>query len=333
LWATPCVAAGLVALSLSGAARAKLVEQASPAAGEALSAAAASAARSAANEPPPEAPVPGRCPPEPILPMRAPVVAPPVELARMIRESPEQLGSASIGFPTKGRLWGAVEVVASEGIEPSGDHPWGTEYVVRSIERAVREVRRCFPDTPKLHVGDISRKEGGWLVPHKSHQSGLDADIGYYYTSGAAWFEHAHAKNLDVPRTWRLVRSLLDNGNVEIIFIDQSIQHLLRAHAATLEHERPLIPTLFASDDFKFAPIRHTRGHTAHFHVRFRDPPAAELGMRLARFIPHAKPAVAKPAAKPPPKTVAQKPKPKPKTAAKPWPRPKPKAAPKPPRG
>jgi murein endopeptidase len=226
-----------------------------------------------------------RCPPEPLFGARELTIPPPVELARRVREDPNGLGSASIGTPTRGALWGAVQLLPSEGIETAGNHPWGTDVAVHSIERAVREVRRCFPDTPKLFVGDISRQTGGWLRPHKSHQSGLDADVGYYYTNGAAWFQHATADNLDVARTWAMIVSFIEGGHVEVIFVDRTVQRLLRTHAESIGETRVALDEVFQSDDRRDTLVRHAPGHTSHFHVRFRDPTSTALGVRLAPML------------------------------------------------
>jgi murein endopeptidase len=230
---------------------------------------------------------PGRCTPEPLVAPRELDIPPPIELARMIRERPAELGSASIGSPTNGRLWGGVQLRPSEGIEPSGDYLWGTEAVVHSIERAVQQVRRCFADTPKLFVGDISRQYGGWLKPHRSHQAGIDADVGYYYLSGSAWFEAATASTLDRARTWALIRALIDGGNVESMFIDRSVQRLLREYAEHLEEgDAVRLDDMFESAKRRHdVVIHHAPGHTGHFHVRFRDPVAAALGVRVAPMV------------------------------------------------
>jgi murein endopeptidase len=227
-----------------------------------------------------------RCAPEPLLSISSVDPPPDADLARVAREDPGRLGSASIGSPTRGGLWGGVELTESDGITRAGGYPWGTRMAIASIERAVREVRRCFPDTPKLFVGDISRKDGGWLRPHRSHQSGLDADLGYYYRTEPSWFLAATKDNLDVPRTWALVRALYDAGNVDAIFMDRSIQDLLRAHAETHPEGRAPPPDFFQSAKKKDAVVRHVHGHRTHLHVRFRDPVAVDLGSKLARVLP-----------------------------------------------
>ncbi|UQA61794.1 penicillin-insensitive murein endopeptidase [Polyangium aurulentum] len=237
-----------------------------------------------ATAPAPAAPAP--CEPEPAIEVHAPEISSTAELQRLLRERPAELGSASLGSPTRGSLFGGVELKDSDGIQRAGGYGWGTEMVIRSIERAVRQVRRCHPGSPPLYVGDISRERGGWLKPHRSHQSGLDADIGYYYRTQASWYQHATSENLDAARTWALVRALVEGGNVEMIFMDVSVQRLVKAHIDALPPGEQPPEDPFASATNKDALIRHAWGHATHFHVRFRDPAAVALGKRLADILP-----------------------------------------------
>jgi hypothetical protein len=227
----------------------------------------------------PSAPVePTRCAPEPPLESGTRLSG---AFSRVVFGHENPWGTASVGTPTRGSLIGAVELEVSEGIELAGDYHWGTGSVVRSIERAVREVRRCHPGSPDIYVGDISREGGGWLRPHRSHQAGLDADIGFYYSGPASWYERATAKNLDVVRTWALFRALVDGGNVEMIFVDRSVQDLMKAHLAKLPASKQPPEGFFEKSSKSPAVVRHAWGHATHFHVRFRDTDAVELGLAL----------------------------------------------------
>lgn len=228
-----------------------------------------------------------RCPPEPPLDAaHRDIPAADQELFRVLQDNPNALGSASIGTPTRGFLFGGVELPESEAIKHEGGYAFGTELVVRSIERAVREVRRCFPNTPTLRVGDISRDKGGWLKPHRSHQSGLDADLGYYYRIQVGWYEKATASNLDLPRTWALVRAFVEGGNVDTIFIDLTVQRILKTYVAKLPKEEQPAEDWFQSPLKKDTVIRHAWGHVTHFHVRFRDDEAVALGIRIKDMVP-----------------------------------------------
>lgn len=207
----------------------------------------------------------------------------PLPATIVLGEAPSITGSASMGTPTRGALWGGVELAESDDIERAGGYPWGTVNVVASIERAAREVRRCHPGSPRVRVGDIAREHGGWLRPHRSHQSGLDADVGYFYVGPSTWYQRATAKNLDVARTWALLRAFVEGGDVDTIFVDLSIQQLLKAHVATLGADEQRWLELFPTKLRKDTVIRHAWGHATHFHVRFRDDDAALLGAEIDR--------------------------------------------------
>ena len=124
--------------------------------------------------------------------------------------------------------------------------------------------------------------------PHRSHQSGLDADLGYYYLTGPAWFIPATAENLDVERTWTLVRALIEGGNVEYVFMDRTVQKVLAAYVQTLPHDRDRIDELFENEKNKQTIIKHTHGHQTHFHVRFFDHEAVALGAQLKWLVQQA---------------------------------------------
>jgi penicillin-insensitive murein endopeptidase len=205
-----------------------------------------------------------------------------LELSELIRQAPELLGSASIGGPTRGALWRGVELEPSHLIAPtSPHHAWGTRGTIEGLQRAVSEVELAHPGSPTLYVGDISRQRGGALHPHRSHQSGRDADVGYYYLDGPAWYEQATEENLDRARTWTLVKSLIHQGDVEYIFMNQRVQALLREHAEQSGEDAAFLDEVFAGERRDGTLVRNARGHTAHFHIRFGDPVAVRSGELL----------------------------------------------------
>jgi penicillin-insensitive murein endopeptidase len=208
------------------------------------------------------------------------------ELALLIRYDPELLGSMSFGLPNRGFLVNAVQMPPSElwrVAQP--DHAWGTEETIHSIARAVEKVHEEFAEAPPLYIGHISSQRGGYLRPHRSHQSGRDADIGYYYLDGAKWYARATAANLDPARTWVLVKALVDGGDVDFVFMDRSIQLLLREYAEIIGEDAAWLAALFESNTRdRTAIIRHTWGHTTHLHVRFRNPEAEAAAKRAQPF-------------------------------------------------
>jgi penicillin-insensitive murein endopeptidase len=160
-------------------------------------------------------------------------------------------------------------------------HNFGTVETVRSLRSAAAELERLLPGGPPLLVGDLSRARGGYLRPHRSHQLGLDADLGYFYRAPGKWYTKANAENLDRERTWTFLKVLISGGNIEYVFMDRSVQMLLREHAAASGEDPMWLESLFESPKRKDTLFRHTWGHATHFHVRFLDPRAEESGRRL----------------------------------------------------
>ena len=208
------------------------------------------------------------------------------ELSTKLRTSPESLASMSIGRPNHGALFNAIQLPASPKwhvVEP--DNSWGTDESVASIVRAVSSVNEQFVHTPPLYIGHLSSRRGGYLRPHRSHQSGRDADIGFYYSSGPVWYARGTAKSLDLARTWALVKAFAMDPNVENIFVDRSIQKLLAEHAIAAGESREFVESVFESSSHKDRVVRHEWGHLTHLHVRFRCPIAEDAGTRAAREI------------------------------------------------
>jgi penicillin-insensitive murein endopeptidase len=163
---------------------------------------------------------------------------------------------------------------------------------VDALARCFERVNQRFPGAPPVTVGHLSAKNGGHLWPHRSHQSGRDADVGYYYKAGARPFIHATADNLDLPRTWALVKAALRETTVEMILIDHTVQRALNDYAATNGEDPAFLDEVFQiRGKNPRAAIRHIKGHDNHIHFRFHNPVAETMGKRVARFvvIPHAR--------------------------------------------
>lgn len=184
--------------------------------------------------------------------------------------------------------FGAVDIdtgVLTAGVQlPTGKHyvvktpgnAWGTGESVKAIQTAVSNYRKKFSSSPQIHIGDISKKGGGKLSPHVSHQHGRDVDIGYVLKGEQAdevRFTTANSKNLDVARTWALIDAFLDTDRVKYIFMDHAVQKLLYEHAQKQGVSEDTLDELFQYPRSKgrgHGIIRHSKGHANHFHVRFR---------------------------------------------------------------
>lgn len=204
-------------------------------------------------------------------------------LAELVDGSLESLGSLSLGSPNFGRLLNGIELPdAPEWKKVDPRNAWGTQETIDYLTVAVRAVRAAHPETQAITIGDISAKKGGPLSPHRSHQSGRDVDVGYYYGSkDVPWYTIAHEGNLDLARTWTFVRALLIETDVEMILADHSVLELLERHAVGVGEDETWVHGVFHDGGRSRAILRHAQGHRTHLHVRFYNPIAQESARRL----------------------------------------------------
>jgi len=205
-------------------------------------------------------------------------------IARRVAEDLSSLGAMSLGRPNAGAIVNAVQM-------PEGEHwelvtpwrAWATPETVGYLIAAIEKVNAEFSPTHPLYIGHLSREHGGPLRPHRSHQSGRDADISYYYRMdrNPGWYQKAGARTLDLPRTWALVRALVTETDVEYMFINRSVQRLIKKHALEVGEDRAWLDRIFQVGSREPEPIiRHAWGHATHIHVRFHNPQAQQLGVR-----------------------------------------------------
>jgi penicillin-insensitive murein endopeptidase len=201
-------------------------------------------------------------------------------VARAVQTNLGSLGSMSVGNPNAGLLVNGHQAQKSDFYAPiAGGTAWGTEETLAYLDAALKKVHAKIPDTPALALGDISAQAGGPISPHLSHQSGRDVDIAYFYLGEQRWYRRGNATNLDLERNWTFVRALVTETDVELIFMDNSIQALLRDYAVSIGEDRSWVDGLFGRGGER-AIIRYARGHATHVHVRFYNPVAQETARR-----------------------------------------------------
>lgn len=207
-------------------------------------------------------------------------------LARLWKEAPEELGSLSIGLPSVGRLVNARPF-------PAGEHwsvvvpqfTWATEETIGYLTSAIAEVVRQYPQGRPIRVNHISAPNGGYLRPHQSHQSGRDVDLAFYYGgNGPDRGPWAVKHNFDLDRNWALVRALITETDVQVILVDKSIIKRLYEHALAKGEDKAWLDSVFHAG--KDSLLRHARRHRDHYHVRFYNPRAQELGRRVLPMMP-----------------------------------------------
>jgi penicillin-insensitive murein endopeptidase len=195
----------------------------------------------------------------------------------------------SIGAPNDGKLVGAARLKGSRHLEPrQGSHSWGLPALTAILKRAADDVASRHKGSVLL-VGDLSARGGGPLTGHKSHQSGRDADVGFFVANskgkpvrvhrfmafdgegkartGPAW------ARFDDARNWSLVEALFKEDHregvaVHFLFVSTDLKARLLRYAAKKGAHKDLIERAAAA---MLSPD-HVDVHDDHFHVRLSCP-------------------------------------------------------------
>jgi penicillin-insensitive murein endopeptidase len=199
--------------------------------------------------------------------------------------------SRSLGLAWRGRLERGVLLKPGDHVRyvseyaPTG-HFYGTWQLVQLLQRAAYQVFQRVPGS-RLSVGELSASNGGNLPGHASHESGRDADVGFFMLDGAGRPVDAFAfaqfdsrgrglspnlgMRFDVRRNWELLARLITDGEarVQYAFVAPGIRQLLldegrRVRAPTSVLERAARVMVRPSE-------KHLHGN--HFHVRIYCPP------------------------------------------------------------
>lgn len=191
----------------------------------------------------------------------------------VIYRRPAEHRSYSRGTPNRGRLIDGVPMPEDPRawVVKNPRYAWGTASTVRSIVLGMRHVAAVMPGGTIPMVADLSRRGGGRLRPHRSHQSGRDADITFYdaYPGPAQGFRRETTYSLDVERQWALFSYWIERDMVEYIFVDRRLIRSLQQHAASIGTPPSLMELAFGRTG-RSGIIRHEPGHSDHLHVRFR---------------------------------------------------------------
>ena len=199
--------------------------------------------------------------------------------------------SVSLGKPYSGYLYNPVQLKNSERLAVRKHKNYATAETVAAIEAAIDAVHEVFPDSPRLPIGNLSRKAGGRFPPHKSHQNGRDADIGYFLKVGhhQRHLKLANKRTIDAKRTWIFLESMIKRGELQMAFVDYRLQGPMYRYATkqrgwTPEQMKRIMA--YPNGRGRRAPIiRHLRGHADHMHVRFYTPDSiAAVDELISRF-------------------------------------------------
>lgn len=209
------------------------------------------------------------------------------DLPRKFQRAPYSLMSLTVGHPNAGFQLRAKRLKKSKYLRikaGSEDRSYGHPALVLMLGRSAREVARASPGSVML-VGDLSTKSGGPLSGHRSHQSGRDADVGFYAVdeNGKATTPEkfvvfgsdgkandGSGLRFDDGRNWLLVQSWVRDARAGLshIFVARHLRQRLLAygqsHAATSQYVTEVAALLKQPED--------AMPHDDHFHVRVSCP-------------------------------------------------------------
>lgn len=210
-----------------------------------------------------------------------------------LAESPHRAApSRSVGSPTAGKLIGGAHLGESDAVRivpvyQPGDSRWGLEALVGMIEHAAKAIHKLYPES-QLSVGHLSRPGGGEIDRHASHESGRDADIGFYVRNQQGKTIYADhfvpfkgdgtapswpGAQFDDAKNWALVSSIVNDANAHVthIFVASPIRARLLQYAEKIG--APAAVRTRAAE--LMAQPRGALPHDDHFHVRIACPPGS----------------------------------------------------------
>ncbi len=164
---------------------------------------------------------------------------------------------------------------------------WGTRALVHLLQRVAEWVEAQAPGA-RLNVGELSKRGGGNLVGHRSHENGRDVDLGFYLQDEAAVPREPRrfvsvnrrgrgrdgevAVRFDDLRNWLLIEALVtdESAPVQHAFVHRSVRTRLLAQGRRLGASEALLAKV--ERVVISAGVRHP--HRNHFHVRIYCPAA-----------------------------------------------------------
>jgi len=213
------------------------------------------------------------------------------------------LPSKSIGSPTDGKLVNGVHLADAPYLRiypvyAGSDVRWGTDTLVGLVDRAAKSVRKQFPDAV-LSVGQLSKNGGGEVDRHASHESGRDADVGFFVKNSLGkpiLADHMVAfigdgtapswpgAHFDDARNWALVSAIVSDPHARVthLFVATPIRERLLAYATKIGAS----PAIRSKAAEVLAQPRGSLPHDDHFHVRIACP-AGQDGKCIEQPLAH----------------------------------------------
>lgn len=184
---------------------------------------------------------------------------------------------------------------------------WGTDELVALLVHAGQQVADRLPGS-RVGIADLSIGGGGPSPYHRSHQNGRDADVLFFvrddrgqpveltemrrFGDDGATIDAGPRLHFDAPRTWVLVRALLEapGPGVKYLFIYAPLRDQLLDHARAIGEP----PGIIAWAGEVLGQPSDSALHDDHLHVRIYcpegDPTCEDYGARDPRKKPASRP-------------------------------------------
>ncbi len=179
----------------------------------------------------------------------------------------------SVGKPNRGRIQNGIQLPESEYYTlRDPDRSYGSSHAVKVIHDSIASFRVETGYTGEIKIADLSKRGGGRLRPHSSHQSGRDVDIRLPKRKGVAKGDTSISA-IDWDLSWALVKAFIDSGEIEYIFLVTARQKALRKaakRAGASDEEVARAIQYPGKRGTNKGIVRHAKGHTMHIHIRIK---------------------------------------------------------------
>lgn len=209
------------------------------------------------------------------------------ELPKKYHRSPFSLMSLTVGKPNSGFQIRSKMLRGSSNLwiqKKSRKYNYGHPALVLMLRRTAKQIARQVPGSVLL-LGDLSREHGGRLYGHRSHQSGRDADIGFFVTDLKGKPQNAkklrifkasgRAKDgsnllFDDYRNWLLVQLWLKDTRAHLQYV--FVARHLRRRLLDFAQARPAFRKYVKRAAKFLRQPSNGLPHDDHFHVRIACP-------------------------------------------------------------
>jgi penicillin-insensitive murein endopeptidase len=195
--------------------------------------------------------------------------------------------SLTVGHPNDGAQLRAKRLTKTKELlvrKSSKERNYGHPALVLMLWRSASDVAKAAPGSVLL-VGDLSYRDGGPISGHRSHQSGRDADIGFYVVDGkgkrlpsrefVSFDAEGNARDggklhFDDERNWMLVESWAKDRRAGLSHI--FVSDPLKARLLRFARSRPRFAPYAERAAALLKQPEKGEDHSDHFHVRITCP-------------------------------------------------------------